>query len=278
MFAQNAGITKKNNMEEVLPKVYFLGETRLRAGKKGLTDYLHDTDQLEFAKEIEQAYKDGLSDGEILASFYAKSCYAALTTKKNDNISRVRGITDNIKGTIKSGHGSVFEHSVLNFMITDCSRIFSHELIRHRAGTAFSQTSGRYVRTDVLRMVNDPILDPIKDLTVEAGLYLENWYKRAIDKIGINDEKKFDIKKKITSALRRWLPNGQANEIGFSCNFRALRHIIQMRTSRHAEWEIRYVFNQLYEMVAEEYPAVFHDAMIEEVDDLGEITFLHEKI
>lgn len=266
-------------METVLPKVFFIGETKIRLhNKNGLLDYLNYTDQFEFLDEIELAKKNDVSDGEILTSFYAKSCYSALTTKKNQNISRVRGIEDNIAGTIKSQHGSVAEHPVLNFMITDCSRILTHELVRHRVGCAYSQTSGRYVRTDVLKLVHDPILDPIKDHIIKAGLFLEDWYKDAVDKIGINNLKDFATKKKITSALRRLLPNGQSNEIGFSCNFRALRHILTMRTSRHAEWEIRHVFNQFYNLLKEEYKTILFDAKAENVDGLLEITFENEKI
>jgi thymidylate synthase (FAD) len=263
-------------MNIVTPKVYFLGHTRIRTDE--LVRYLKDTDQFEFFDEIDSAKSEGLSDSEILTSFYAKSCYSALTTKKNKNISKVRGISDNIKGTIKSGHGSVTEHCVVNFMISNCSRVMTHELVRHRSGCAFSQTSGRYVRTDILNIISDPILDPIKDLVVEAGLYLEDWYKRACDKIEINNVSDFDTKKKITSALRRILPNGQANEIGFSCNFRALRHIIVMRTSGHAEREIRDVFNQIYLMVRNEYPAMFFDAQEKDIDGLLEVTFQNNKI
>ena len=79
-------------------------------------------------------------------------------------------------------------------------------------------------------------------------------------------------KKKITSALRRLLPNGQSNEIGFSCNLRTLRHIVQLRTSRYAEWEIRLVFNQIYSLVKEKYPLVFYKAKEEKVDGSLEVS------
>jgi thymidylate synthase (FAD) len=255
----------------VKPKTYWIGSTSLHEG--ALAEYLTDTDQLDFAKEVEQARKEGLSDGEILCSFFAKACYAALTTEKNKNISRVRGIYDNIIGTIKSGHGSVFEHCQLNFMVTNCSRVFTHELVRHRVGTAFSQTSGRYVRTDSLNMVYDPILDPAKDEIKETLELLEQQYQKIQAAMDIDNVKSFDVKKKITSAMRRVLPNGQANEIGFSVNLRSLRHTITMRTSAHAEWEIRLIFNQIFELVKEKYPAIFADAIIEEVDGLNQITF-----
>jgi thymidylate synthase (FAD) len=260
----------------VKPETYWTGTTVINVDE--LYRYLKDTDQESFIEEIKQAKSEGLSDGEILCSFYAKACYAALTTEKNKNISRVRGIHDNVKGTIKSGHGSVFEHCQLNFMIRDCSRVFTHELVRHRVGTAFSQTSGRYVRTDSLDMVYDPILDPAKKEIEETLTLIEQQYQKIQKAMDIDSVKDFGVKKKITSAMRRILPNGQANEIGFSVNLRSLRHTITMRTSAHAEWEIRVIFNQIFELVKDKYPAIFADAIIEEVDGLNQITFENEKI
>lgn len=168
---------------------------------------------------------------------------------------------------------SVFEHCFLNFQITNCSRIFTHELVRHRVGTAFSQTSGRYVRTDTLFFVHDPILDNVLDDITDAMNYVENKYKLIEKKLDINNIKDFAKKKKLTSAMRRMLPNGQANEIGFSVNLRSLRHTITMRTSEHAEWEIRVIFNQIFDLVNSKYPAIFHDVKKEIKDGVFEISF-----
>ncbi|MES3038269.1 MAG: FAD-dependent thymidylate synthase, partial [Bdellovibrionota bacterium] len=174
--------------------------------------------------------------------------------------------------------GSVFEHCFLNFVVTNASRIYTHEMVRHRAGTAFSQTSGRYVRNDELNIVVDPILEPIYDLVEEARAYLEDWRLRAEEKIGVNEEKSFAKKKKITSALRRLSPNAQSNELGFSLNIRTLRQTIEARTSEHAEWEIRLIFNQVYDLVFKSYPAIFADAKLELIDGLNQITFKNKKI
>ena len=263
-------------MKLVKPETYWIGSTVVDFNE--LKHYLEDTGQTSFLKEVEQAKAEGLNDGEILCSFYAKACYSALTTEKNKNISRVRSIHDNVLGTIKSGHFSVFEHCQLNFMIRNCSRVFTHELVRHRVGTAFSQTSGRYVRTDNLDMVYDPILDPAKKEVEETLELIERQYQKIQEKMDIDNVKDFSVKKKITSAMRRILPNGQANEIGFSVNLRSLRHTIAMRTSAHAEWEIRLIFNQIFELVRDKYPAIFNDAVCEEVDGLMQITFKNDKI
>lgn len=578
------------NKHFVLPKTYLIGYTNINLDN--LKEYLSDTDQLEFLEDIEQAQKEGLDNGEILCSFYAKLCYASLTTKKNRNISKVRSIADNITGILDSAHGSVISHCNVNFVTTNCSRIFTHELVRHGIGSSFclsgdtqiysgnklnggwngvgkkwkikdlynrwintktkqyvylsyircfdgekfvqariknvfksgekqlfslelndgkkiesskdhlfltkngwksleklvigeevatngqecykseewlkknyldenktqaelalmaniseptikswlskrnikkpdgvtrfkkgqkpwntdnggynlrprteaeklnlsvqmsgsknhrwkgdnvtenagrlranrlyptepcehcgnpkghrhhkdrntknnirsniqflcnkchqklhyledgpktpltikwikikniiktkidmtydleidhpshnfvangfvthnSQTSGRYVRNDELNVIIDPILEPAYDLVEECRDYLEKWYKRLEDRLDINNEKSFDRKKKLTSAMRRMLPNGQANEIGFSLNLRALRHTIEARTSRHAEWEIRLVFNQVFELIKNKYPIMFSDAKIEFVENANEITFKNKKI
>jgi thymidylate synthase (FAD) len=258
------------------PKVYLLGYTTVDIDQ--LTAYLRDTDQLEFLNDVDKALDDGLDLGEILCSFYAKACYASLTTKKNKNITRTREIYDNILGILDSGHGSVIEHCQINFMVTDCSRVFTHEMIRHRVGAAYSQTSGRYVRTNELNVVIDPILEPAYDLVEEAREYLEKWYKKMEDRLNINNVKDFNTKKKLTSAMRRLLPNGQTNEIGVSLNLRSLRHTIEMRTSRHAEWEIRHIFNQIYTLMKKRYKAMFFDAKEEMVEGLLEITFKNKKV
>lgn len=270
---------KENNMNYdnfKLPQVFFIGYTELNMGE--LIRYLEYTNQTEFLKDINEAKINGLSSGEILCSFYAKACYSSLTTKKNKNISKTRSINDNIIGILDSGHGSVLEHCNLNFMVTDCSRVFTHEMVRHRVGSAYSQTSGRYVRTDKLNVVIDPILSPANDLVEDARLYLENWYKKMESRLKIEDVKDFTTKKKLTSAMRRMLPNGQSNEIGITLNIRSLRHTIELRTSEHAEWEIRLIFNQIYNLVKNEYKAMFIDAKEETIDGLLKITFKNKKI
>ena len=254
----------------VTPKVYLLGATALIP--EGMTAYLRDSGNEDFATSIEAGKAQGLSDGEILVSYYAKLCYASLTLGHNKNISRVRDIPDNLRATWDQGHSSVWEHVSLNFVVNNCSRVYTHELVRHRAGTAFSQTSGRYVRGDTVDIVFDPILAPVQHIVEELQDHIEDQYRLMVELMELDQMKDFAQKKKITSALRRVLPNGQSNEIGFTVNLRALRHIIQLRTSRQAEWEIRVVFDQVYRLIKDRYPLLFHGAVEEVVDGLLEIS------
>jgi thymidylate synthase (FAD) len=244
-------------MKYVEPKTFLVGVTGVT---EGLKDYLEYSGNNEFIETFEQAKQQGLSDGEALCSFYAKLCYKSLTLGKNQNVSKIRDVESNLIGCFNSGHGSVFEHCQLNFIITDCSRIFTHELVRHRVGTAFSQTSGRYVAIDDIDLIADPLL--LEDL--ECRQAIEELVKKT-EKTAeflrsklIQEGDSFAKKKKVTSAIRRIAPNGQSNEIGFSLNIRALRHTLVLRTSSHAEWEIRLVFNQIADIIENKWPLMLY--------------------
>ena len=264
------------NEHFVQPKVFYVGATNINI--EGILEYLRYTNQEEFIQDINKAQEEGLDNGEILCSFYAKLCYASLTDKKNKNISKVRSIHDNILSILDSQHGSVLEHCSMNFIVTNCSRVFTHELVRHRVGTAFSQTSGRYVRSDVLNLVIDPILEPVYQEVETIRTQIETAYKNIEKVLGLAEMTDFTKKKKLTSAMRRILPNGQANEIGVTINLRTLRQTIEARTSRHAEWEIREIFWQIYQIVVKKYSIMFTDAQSIDIDGLPEIIFKNKKI
>lgn len=243
----------------VLPKAYLIGHTTL--DRAALQEYLHDTDQLEFNTDAD--------DFEILTSFFAKLCYKSLVVGKNQNVKKIRDTFDNVIGTYASGHGSVFEHFTMNFVFTDVSRVFTHELVRHRVGTAFSQTSGRYVRSDEIDLIIPPALNPYRQLILDHLDATETLVKALTHALKL-DTLRMEEKKKLTSAIRRIAPNGQSNEIGFSCNIRELRHVIHMRTSRHAEWEIRYVFDKVANIIMDRCPLMLHGFTQEHIDGIAE--------
>lgn len=287
----------------VAPKVYFVGCTEVR--EDGLKDYLKDTGQLDFWDTYRQARDEGLSSGEALCSVYAKLCYKSLVLGKNANVSRVRDVRNNLEGCHDTGHGAIFEHCQLNFLVTNCSRVFTHEQVRQRAGWAYSQTSGRYCRLDAIDLVWSDLLDPVKDAwlnhlaaTEELVYYTEcklglrkppaehpgipwDGYRLQLTKMPVVEADKyrwvpdnsfdFDKRKAITSAVRRIAPNGQANEIGMSCNIRALRHVVQLRTARFAETEIRDVYAQVFRLVKAEFPTIFYKARTRDYNGIPEV-------
>src|SRR5687767_15842330 len=79
------------------------------------------------------------SDGERLAEFAGRLCYMS---QRNPANRATREYLENIK---RQGHGSVLEHATYSLLVEGVSRSLTHELIRHRAGFAYSQLSQRYV-------------------------------------------------------------------------------------------------------------------------------------
>ena len=144
--------------------------------------------------------------------------------------------------------------------------MFTHELVRHRVGTAFSQESLRFVRlADIDFWIPQVLRDEDNEtgegvaLIKEAVEYLESVQERLAKIYQIDERKSFAMKKKLTSAFRRVAPIGLATCIVFSMNLRTARHLIPLRTSRHAEEEIRLVFSQIAETLVERFPHIFQD-------------------
>ncbi|KKK88564.1 hypothetical protein LCGC14_2741850, partial [marine sediment metagenome] len=75
---------------------------------------------------------------EATVEISARLCYMSFAKGRKD-------IEDFINNLLSSGDGSVFEHVNYGFVFTGISRSLSHELVRHRAGFAYSQRSQRYV-------------------------------------------------------------------------------------------------------------------------------------
>lgn len=260
-------------MKSVEPKVFLVGETRLVEG--GLQAYLEHVGAPDWKS-------DAPSDSELLCEVMGRLCYRSFEPGLNPNVTRVReGNAPYLANILNVGHGSVLEHGMLNFIFADVSRVVTHELVRHRTGTAISQESLRFVRLDSLSAYV-----PIHIRENEAGMeiftrtfeQLEEIQKELAYLYEIDDAKDFSEKKKLTSAFRRMAPIGVATTIGWSSNFRTLRHVIEMRTDPHAEEEIRLLFGKVYHLVKERYPNLFSDYEEEQVDGLPWIKTVHRKV
>ena len=260
-------------MEFVEPKVFLIGETRVV--EEGLQAYLNHVGAPSWST-------DAPSDAERLCEVYGRLCYRSFEPGLNPNVTRVRkGNATYLGHVLEVGHGSVIEHAVLNFVFADVSRVFTHELVRHRAGTAISQESLRFVRLDKLSAyVPTHIRESEEGMEIYSDTiqHLEKVQQSLAKLYAIDDEKKFDVKKKLTSAFRRVAPDGVATTIGWSCNFRALRHVIEMRTAPDAEEELRLVFGKVYEAIKDRYTSLLGDYEVEMADGLPWVRTKHRKV
>lgn len=199
------------------------------------------------------------SEAELLIEFAGRLCYRSWEPGLNPNVRRIR--TDQreyFENLLRSGHGSVLEHANFTFAFHHVSRVFTHELVRHRAGSAFSQESLRYVRLVDIGFRVPPALEAIRDRVVEIVEQLETVQADVAAEL-FDDEQPFSAKKEVTSALRRLAPLGLSTDILWTANVRTLRHVIAQRTEPGAEEEMRLVFDQVAKLAIAETPALFQD-------------------
>ena len=242
-------------MHKVEPKVFLVGETKII--EDGLQQYLNHIG-------VPDWVSDAPSDAEKLIEVNGRLCYKSFAPGLNRNVTKIReGNKPYMENILSSGHGSVLEHSWVNFIFADVSRVFTHELVRHRIGVAISQESLRYVRLDDLGQWLPTVIRENPEATnmfKKTFKHLEKLQLQLAELFGLdNPSLPFSVKKKITSAMRRIAPIGLATVIGWSADIRALRWVIQMRTDESAEEEIRFVFSKVAEIVISRYPNVFGD-------------------
>jgi thymidylate synthase (FAD) len=205
---------------------------------------------------------------ENLYEFAGRLCYESWKVDgefTNKNLTKVReGNKEYLENILKVNHGSVLEHGNIVILFNNVSRVFTHELVRHRVGTAMSQTSGRYVRNDDIKIwIPEPFVsdaDAMEKIK-ENILQTENLVKYLTDRFKIDEMKNFKEKKEITSSLRRFTPNGMSNNILFSFNGRSLKHVLNLRTSEGAELEMRTIFRKLQERMKKEFPNLMQDML-----------------
>jgi thymidylate synthase (FAD) len=252
--ALTTGTGSLRAMRETRPQVFLIARPALH--QDGLRGYLEAVGGA--------AWLDGRADAnpaQTLVEFAGRACYRSWAPGLNPNVTRVREdqgeYLDNI---LASGHGSVLEHASFTFAFRDVSRVFTHELVRHRAGSAFSQESLRYVRLSEIGFRVPPALEPLREQVVSIVEQLEELQRDAARDLGLDDDGvPFSVKKEATSALRRLAPLGLSTDIVWTANVRTLRHVIALRTAPGAEEELRLVFDDVARIARAEAPALFGD-------------------
>jgi thymidylate synthase (FAD) len=257
----------------VEPQVFLIGESTVN--KEGLSAFLTHLGAPEWSSNAP-------TDIELLTEVYGRACYKSFGTELNPNITRVRGSNETyISNVIEKGDGSVLEHGVVNFFFCDVSRVFTHELVRHRVGTAMSQESLRYVRlTDLDWYAPICIQENAAAMTIFEKTMdgLSNLQKDLSELYELDTTNDFNFKKQVTSAMRRIAPIGLATNIGWSCNMRTLRHVIEMRTDPGAEEEIRIVFSKVADIAIERWPNLFADYEVDIINDLPSYKTVNKKV
>ena len=210
------------------------------------------------------------TDGEQLAEFAGRLCYMS---QHNPAKRSTREYLDNIK---KQGHGSVLEHANYTLLLEGVSRSLTHELVRHRAGFAFSQLSQRYVDESEAHFVVPPAI--VGDAALEAAwrAQVESAQSTYVALVAQLMERygwvadRVHRRKMAREAARGVLPNSTETKIVVTGNARAWRTMLELRSSEGAELEIRRLAVAVLRVLQEEAPAFFSDFEIYQAEDRRE--------
>jgi thymidylate synthase (FAD) len=246
-------------VHETSPTVFLIARPALVMD--GIAGYLDAVGGRAWLDRRRDEAGDAPRAAELLVEFGGRACYRSWEPGLNPNVTRIRADQrEYFANLLQSGHGSVLEHANFSFAFRDVSRVATHEIVRHRAGAAYSQESLRYVRLVDIGFRVPPALEPLRNQVVEIVERLETFQRDAAESLGIDaDGVPFSVKKEVTSALRRLAPIGLSTDIIVTMNVRTLRHVIEMRTAPGAEEELRLIFGQVARIMRDEAPGLFQD-------------------
>lgn len=253
-----------------VPKVYRLSLPIWSAG--GVYEMLEDLgyDGTEYLEQREDE-----NTRSLIVETAGRLCYMSFGGGRKTQ--------EHVANLIDSGHGSVLEHVNVGFVFCGVSRTLTHELVRHRAGFAYSQLSQRYVDSGDVRFV---LPAAIADLGDEAVVRWCEWvrgcrsaYKLWCELLESAPEAQklvgTERKKWVRQAARSVLPGCTETRIAVTGNMRAWRWFLEQRGSRFAEPEIR----ELAKLVLGELRWICADLVADvSVGEDGYIVVGHRKV
>ncbi len=210
------------------------------------------------------------TDGERLAEFAGRLCYMS---QKNPAGRSTREYLENI---LKQGHGSVLEHANYSLLLEGISRSLTHELVRHRAGFAYSQLSQRYVDESEAAFVVPPAIIGDEALETAWRTQVESAQKTYVSLVEdlmqryawVSD--RVHRRKMAREAARGVLPNSTETKIVVTGNVRAWRTMLELRCGEGAEQEIRRMAIMVLRTMQHEAPAFFNDFEVYLAEDRRE--------
>lgn len=222
---------------------------------------------------------DTQSASAQLIEFAGRLCYMSQNNPAN------KTTKEYIRNILEQAHGSVLEHANISVLIEQISRSCSHEIVRHRAGFAYSQLSQRYVDESDVGFVMPPAImeyDDIgkKDWELDCWQALCAYRKHSEILMNKNThiEDKKERRKTAHEAARSVLPNATETKMVMTGNIRSWRHFLTMRGSKHADAEIRNLAIAIYNVLTPVCPEGFQDMFVTSDGEVSFITVEYNKV
>jgi flavin-dependent thymidylate synthase len=167
----------------------------------------------------------------------------------------------------RQGYESVLEHVIVQ-VVARCSRICTHELVRHRLAS-YAQTSTRVLGLEAFRPDEEKpgLLYPLVEKAAKGDIdalrtlcVIPEWDDGSVEEAC---RRYFaEIIRHGGKGVDMWLRYGQpdalAAHIMITTNLRELLHIAELRLHPHAHWEIRSLIGEIADKLWEKHLIPFH--------------------
>ena len=229
--------------EEVINNIY-LGYRQCYSKEPKVVKPLTDETKNRLITKFDEYFKV-LMDDDSLEEFKAKF----VTEKGLDHFYDFLYKCSFIKAHLT--HESPFEHGIVTYRITHASRACLNQLVRCRVAS-YSQMSQRYCAEDpkFIDVVLPKAISENKEVLQDVTQYLCQ-LPELIEKM-----KKAGIK---NEDIRAVFPNAMCSDIVVTMNLREIKHFLELRTTSHAQTEIRYIANELRTKLIKYMPFIWSD-------------------
>ncbi len=142
---------------------------------------------------------------------------------------------------------AMMDHVVYMFEVEDCSRVTTHQLVRHRA-VSYDQESQRFSAATREGVVTPP--------SVQSNEAAYKAYDDALKAVYSAYEKMVSVGVPKEDA-RYILPSAIKTKLVMTLNARSLMHLVWQRTALQAQWEIRELAATLHRLAQEATPELW---------------------
>lgn len=209
----------------------------------------------------------GATPAEELTEAAGRVCYMSFGSRQSP-----RQNPEYVWNLIRMGHESVLEHVSWTFLAAGVTRAFTHQLVRHRVGVAFSQLSQQYHDETGAHFAEPAELSQFPEIAAKWRQCIEKskeTYIQILNELRASPDvphgslSRRERNRAIHSIARSVLPNATETTIVFTANARALRHILAVRGTIPGDAEMREAMAVLLKVVQAEAPALFADFSID---------------
>lgn len=163
----------------------------------------------------------------------------------NTDLNRVKQVLSD-KGASFDAE-ALLDHVVYMFEIEDCSRVTTHQLVRHRA-VSYDQESQRFSAATKEGVVTPPSISSNEAAYRAYDEALKSIYA-AYEKLVAAGVPKEDARYILPSAIK--------TKLVMTLSARSLMHMVWQRTALQAQWEIRELATTLHGLAQEATPELW---------------------